>query len=168
MRALAADNPIMDLLDVDDRRFVVTRADDTDLPDIVGLLADDPLGSAREESDLEIYRQAFQRVRADEGQLIVVVREEDTHEIVGTMQLSLIPGLARAGVTRLQIEAVRIAEGVRGTGFGSAMLDWAHDYGRRHGAGLAQLTSDRLRDDAHRFYESLGYSATHLGFKRRL
>lgn len=85
--------------------------------------------------------------------------------IVGTLQLSLIPGLSRAGSTRLQIEAVRIGESAQGIGLGSAVFAWAHERGRESGARLAQLTTDRSRADAHRFYERLGYTASHEGLK---
>lgn len=96
-----------------------------------------------------------------------MVRDE-AGTTVGTMQLSLIPGLSRGGATRLQIEAVRVAAATRGSGLGRAMIAWAHGYGRRHGADLAQLTSDKTRRDAHRFYEGLGYVASHEGFKLEL
>jgi GNAT superfamily N-acetyltransferase len=84
------------------------------------------------------------------------------------MQLSLIPGLARGGTKRLLIEAVRVARSARGSGLGTALLGWAHDWGRAHGASLAQLTSDKTRVEAHRFYERLGYVASHEGFKSDL
>ena len=84
------------------------------------------------------------------------------------MQLTSIPGLARAGATRLQIEAVRVRAELRGNGLGGAMIAWAVAEGRRRGAGLVQLTSDQTRLDAHRFYERLGFAASHVGFKLAL
>lgn len=130
----------------------------------MALLADDVLGAERESSDLEPYLAAFHQIDRDPQQLLVAVR--DAHgRVVGTMQLTLIPGLSRGGATRLQIEAVRLSSDVRGTGLGTALFAWAHDYGRRHGATLAQLTSDRSRTDALRFYERLGYAASHEGLK---
>jgi GNAT superfamily N-acetyltransferase len=84
------------------------------------------------------------------------------------MQLTLIPGLSRGGAKRLHIEAVRVAASARGGGLGSALFDWAHAYGRSRGATLAQLTSDKSRSGAHRFYEKLGYRASHEGFKYQL
>ena len=84
------------------------------------------------------------------------------------MQLSIIPGLSRTGATRLQVEGVRIAASERSTGLGAAMLGWAHEHGRSHGAVLAQLTTDAVRTRAHAFYERLGYEARHVGFKREL
>jgi GNAT superfamily N-acetyltransferase len=86
--------------------------------------------------------------------------------LVGTMQLTLIPGLSRGGTKRLQIEAVRLASDTRGTGLGTALFEWAHAFGKQHGATIAQLTTDKRRVDAHRFYERLGYQASHEGLKR--
>ena len=157
----------MDSITVNDARFDLCRAVEADLPALVELLADDPLGQAREATTLEPYRAAFREIDADDHQLLLVVRSETT-AIVGTMQLTLIPGLARGGAKRLLIEAVRLAANVRGGGLGGALFDWAHWYGRDHGARLAQLTSDKSRTDAHRFYRGLGYEPSHEGFKRPL
>ena len=157
----------MESLDVDGRRFTVTRATEADLPEIVSLLADDVLGSNRESRQLEPYEAAFRELDSDPHQFLVAVRDEDG-AIVGTMQLTLIPGLARAGAKRLLIEAVRLASATRGSGLGTALFGWAHNYGRAHGATLAQLTSDKTRADAHRFYARLGYIASHEGFKSAL
>lgn len=96
---------------------------------------------------------------------MVAVRDET---IVGTLQLTLIPGLSRRGATRAQIEAVRVAGGERGSGLGTALLEWAIEESRRLGADLVQLTSDAGRVEAHRFYEQLGFTPTHLGFKLEL
>ena len=154
-------------LDLDGRRYTIARATESDIPALVGLLADDALGALRETSDLDHYRVAFREIDRDPQQLLVAVRDADG-VVVGTMQLTLIPGLARGGTTRLQIEAVRLASDTRGTGLGTALFEWAHRYGHRHGATLAQLTSDKTRTDAHRFYDGLGYEASHEGFKRPL
>lgn len=157
----------METLDVDGRRFTVARATAADLPAIVSLLADDVLGAERESKQLEPYEAAFRELDSDPHQLLIAVRDDDG-AIVGTMQLTLIPGLARAGAKRLLIEAVRLAPATRGSGLGTALFGWAHDYGRAHGATLAQLTSDKTRADAHRFYARLGYIASHEGFKSAL
>ncbi|HEY6932249.1 MAG TPA: GNAT family N-acetyltransferase [Marmoricola sp.] len=134
---------------------------------MAALLADDALGARRESSDLEPYLMAFREIDRDPNQLLVAVR--DPHDnLVGTMQLTLIPGLARAGSKRLQIEGVRLAAATRGSGLGTALFEWAHRYGQRHGAVLAQLTTDKTRTDAHRFYDRLGYRASHEGYKRPL
>jgi len=138
-----------------------------DLPAIVALLADDPIGATRESpDDLTPYEQAFARLAADPHQhLVVAVREGRT---VGTLQLSLIPGLSRRGSTRTIIEAVRIDATERGNGLGTVLIEWAIDKSRALGANLVQLTSDATRTDAHRFYERLGFVASHLGFKLAL
>lgn len=143
------------------------RAEPDDLPALVELLAADPLGSTREgfagEEDAEPYRRAFQAIDADPAQLLVVVERGD--EIVGTLQLSFIPGLARRGGLRAQIEAVRVHEKYRSQGLGIAMFEWAIDEARRRGCTLVQLTTDKTRVDAHRFYERLGFVASHEGLK---
>jgi GNAT superfamily N-acetyltransferase len=157
----------MESLDVGGERFTIARAEVRDLPALVQLLADDSLGSSRESEDLGPYEAAFREIDSDPNQFLLVVRD-DADAIVGTMQLTVIPGLARAGTKRLLIEAVRLGSGSRGSGLGAALFRWAHDYGREHGATLAQLTSDKARVDAHRFYERLGYVASHEGFKLAL
>lgn len=163
----ADDSEALDILEAGGRRFGVHRAQVDDVPALVALLSDDPLGSAREAASLEPYLRAFGEIEEDPQQLLTVLRDEEG-EVVGTLQLSLIPGLSRGGAMRLQIEAVRVAQAARGTGLGGAMIQWAHRYGRSRGARLAQLTSDASREDAHRFYERLGYTASHVGFKRDL
>lgn len=164
-RALAADhNGAMDTLTLAGRRFLIDRAATEDLPALVALLADDELGRERESSDLAPYETAFARLEEDPNQLLLAVRDQGG-EMVATMQLTLVPSLSRGGALRLQIEAVRVVASTRGTGLGTALFDWAHAWGRRHGAVLAQLTTDAARLDAHRFYERLGYAASHVGMK---
>ncbi|WP_324652019.1 GNAT family N-acetyltransferase [Georgenia sp. H159] len=157
----------MDLVHAGGRPYRLARAVEADVPAVVALLADDVLGADRETGELARYLAAFRRIDEDPKQLLVVVRD-DADAVVGTLQLTLIPGLARAGATRLQVEAVRLSSRVRGTGLGTAVFAWVHEYGRRHGADLVQLTSDRSRRDAHRFYERLGYLPGHVGFKLTL
>jgi GNAT superfamily N-acetyltransferase len=141
------------------------RATADDLPALVALLADDDLGRGREdpESDLAPYRRAFALVDADAAHLLVVAETGD--RIVGTLQLSVLPGLSRRGALRAQLEGVRVARGSRGAGLGAAMVGWAVDEARRRGCALVQLTTDRSRTDAHRFYARLGFAATHEGMK---
>jgi len=143
------------------------RAELDDLSALVELLAADPLGSTREgsagEEDMEPYRRAFQAIDADPAQLLLVVEHGD--EIVGTLQLSFIPGLARRGGLRAQIEAVRVHERYRSQGLGAAMFEWAIAEARRRGCALVQLTTDKTRADAHRFYERLGFIPSHEGLK---
>lgn len=138
-----------------------------DVAAIVRLLSDDPIGAGREDiGDLTVYVEAFARIDADPAHALVVVTDAaEADEVVGTLQLSILPGLARRAATRGQIEAVRVARSQRGRGVGAAMIRWAIDEAGRRGCTLVQLTSDKARPDAHRFYESLGFVATHEGFK---
>ncbi|CAL9555483.1 Aminoalkylphosphonate N-acetyltransferase [Nocardiopsis dassonvillei] len=146
---------------------VVDRARFEDVPAIVRLLADDRLGASRESPDEpEVYRRAFQEIDADPNQFLAVLRRGD--RVVGTLQLTFIPGLSRRGSLRVQVEAVRVHGSERGTGLGTAFMEWVERAARNRGAVLVQLTSDRKREDAHRFYERLGHEASHLGFKKRL
>ncbi|MEV5737938.1 GNAT family N-acetyltransferase [Streptomyces sp. NPDC052292] len=142
----------------------IRRATAPDLPAIVAMLADDPLGAQRESpDDLSPYRTALKRLDADPNQRLVVAVRED--RVVGTLQLTIIPGLSRRGATRSVIEAVRIHADERGSGLGTQLIQWAIDESRRQGCQLVQLTSDSSRTDAHRFYERLGFTASHVGFK---
>ncbi|MFF3334250.1 GNAT family N-acetyltransferase [Streptomyces sp. NPDC002888] len=138
-----------------------------DIPAIVAMLADDPLGAQRESpGDLTPYLTALERLRADPNQhLVVAVREG---RVVGTLQLTVIPGLSRRGSTRSIIEGVRIHADERGSGLGTRLIEWAVDESRRQNCQLVQLTSDNTRTDAHRFYERLGFTASHVGFKLQL
>lgn len=137
-----------------------------DLEAIVDLLADDPLGARREGGDLAPYAAAFARMTAERGQVQAVA--ELGGQVVGTLQLSIIPSLTRRGTTRAQIEGVRTLSTLRGKGIGEALFAWALDEARRRGAGLVQLTSDVSRGNAHRFYEHLGFVPSHTGFKLEL
>lgn len=138
-----------------------------DLPEIVAMLADDPLGASREDlDDPAPYRRAFDAIEADPHQHLVVADADGA--VVGTLQLTVIPGLSRKGASRALIEAVRVHSGHRGDGLGAAMVRWAVDEARRQDCSLVQLTSDATRKDAHRFYERLGFTASHVGFKLTL
>jgi ribosomal protein S18 acetylase RimI-like enzyme len=140
-----------------------------DVPAIVALLADDELGSQRENIGTPLdprYVDAFQAIEADANQRLVVVADGD--EIIGTLQLSFIPGIARMGSWRGQIEAVRIATRRRDSGLGQKMFEWAISECRSRGCSLVQLTTDKSRTDAHRFYEKLGFKASHEGYKLAL
>ncbi|MEE1820661.1 GNAT family N-acetyltransferase [Streptomyces sp. BE20] len=147
--------------------LTIRRATADDLAAIVAMLADDPLGATRESpDDLTPYRAAFARIDADPHQLLVVA--ERAGRTVGTLQLTVVPGLSRKGSTRTIVEAVRIHADERGSGLGTELIHWAIDRSRELGAELVQLTSDATRTDAHRFYERLGFVASHLGFKLAL
>ncbi|MEU8623769.1 GNAT family N-acetyltransferase [Streptomyces sp. NPDC048669] len=138
-----------------------------DLSEIVAMLADDPLGAGRESpDDLTPYRAAFQRLAGDPNQHLMVAVRAD--RIVGTLQLTVIPGLSRRGSTRSVIEGVRVHKDERGSGLGTRLIQWAVDESRRQECQLVQLTSDATRTDAHRFYERLGFVAGHVGFKLAL
>ena len=146
--------------------LVLRAAVRDDVGSIVALLAADQLGATRDGGDLTPYVAAFERIAADPSELVVVA--SDGSAAVATMQLSLLPGLARRGALRLQIEAVRVAEHLRGGGVGEEMARWAIAEAERLGCALVQLTSDRSRVDAHRFYERLGFEPSHVGYKLRL
>lgn len=145
------------------------KAHSGDLPAIVALLADDPLGAAREiaaERPDRAYLDAFAAIDADSNQLLAVaIDDDDDDRVIGCLQLSFIPGLSRTGMWRGQIESVRIAANHRGSGLGAAMIEWAVEQARARGCGLVQLTSDKRRPDAIRFYEKLGFVASHEGLK---
>lgn len=140
-----------------------------DLHSIVRMLADDPLGDRRESlgSPLDrAYVDAFEAISADRNQLLAVATLGD--EVVGTLQLSFIPGIARRGAWRGQIEAVRIRRSHRGAGLGEQLFAWAIGECRARGCRLVQLTTDVSRSDAHRFYERLGFVGSHVGYKLSL
>jgi GNAT superfamily N-acetyltransferase len=151
-------------------RVVLRTATEGDVAPIVALIAADQLGATRDgvrdEADLAAYAAAFQRIDSDPAHLLIVA--EAAGRIAGTMQLSFLPGLARRGALRAQIEAVRVAESQRGSGLGGAMLRWAIEEARRRGCALVQLTTDKSRTDAHRFYQRLGFIASHEGMKLAL
>ncbi|MFG2822402.1 GNAT family N-acetyltransferase [Kitasatospora sp. NPDC048365] len=147
--------------------LLIRPATADDLPAIVAMLADDPLGATRESpDDLTPYRAAYATIAADPHQHLVVA--ERAGRVVGTLQLTLVPGLSRRGATRTVIEAVRIHADERGAGLGTDLIEWAVTTSRGLDATLVQLTSDASRTDAHRFYERLGFTASHLGFKLAL
>lgn len=143
------------------------EANQADLPDIVAMLADDPLGSQRESpDDLTPYERALAIISAD-PRLMQIVCERDG-AIVGTMQLSITPGLSRRGMSRMNIEGVRVSSAARSGGIGKEMITWAIQHARELGCGLVELTTDKSRTDAHRFYDRLGFEQSHLGYKLKL
>ncbi|WP_313886291.1 GNAT family N-acetyltransferase [Amycolatopsis viridis] len=144
----------------------IRRARRSDVEVIVAMLADDHLGAGRETPGDPAYLRAFDAIDADPNQLLVVAEQDG--DVVGTLQLTIIPGLSRRGATRALVEAVRVRSVRRGGGLGATLLTWAVDEARRRGCALVQLTSDAARVDAHRFYERLGFQASHVGFKMML
>jgi GNAT superfamily N-acetyltransferase len=139
----------------------------SDLPAILELLADDDISRARDGAVSEAVDTAigaaFEAIEADPRNELIVVSEHGS--VVGTFQLTFTPSLSRGGSERMTIEAVRVRSDLRGRGVGRRMMRWALDRGRERGCRLAQLTTDKKRADAHRFYESLGFAATHEGLK---
>lgn len=145
---------------------MIRKAVRADLPAIVALLADDPLGAAREDTGPPLdprYAEAFAAIERDPNQLLAVV--DDGGTVIGCLQITFIPGLSRRGMLRGQIESVRVAAARRKSGLGRLMFDWAIAECRRRGCGLVQLTTDKSRADAQRFYQSLGFTASHEGMK---
>jgi GNAT superfamily N-acetyltransferase len=146
---------------------VFRQAREEDLAAIVALLVDDELGAQREAvADLQPYQEAFARIEADPNQLLVVMERDG--EVIGTQQLTFIPGLSFQGAVRAQIEAVRVRTDLRGSGLGTRLIEWAIEEARRRGCYLVQLSSNNVRLDAHRFYTRLGFEASHTGFKLKL
>jgi ribosomal protein S18 acetylase RimI-like enzyme len=140
-----------------------------DLASIIALLADDRLGRAREDSSdppAPCYVAAFAAIERDPNQTLVVA--ERGGAVVGSLQLSFLAGLSHRGAWRGQIEGVRIAASERGAGLGRRMIEWAIEACRARGCRLVQLTSDKTRADAIRFYQSLGFKPSHEGMKLAL
>ena len=143
------------------------RARKEDLVDIVRMIADDKLGKQREDySDplLKKYDKAFQNIDDDDNQELIII-ENDLSEIIGTLQLSFIQYLTYQGGIRAQIEAVRIRDDQRAKGIGEELIQWAIARANEKGAHLVQLTTDKQRPEALKFYEKLGFRATHEGMK---
>lgn len=142
------------------------KAHKEDLPAIVRLLADDELGSKREKYEdplPDIYYQAFAAIESQIGNQILLAVEED--KVIGCIQLTMIPGLARQGMKRAQIEGVRVDKDYRGKRIGEALFKEAIAVAKAENCGLVQLTTDKARKDAYRFYERLGFTASHEGMK---
>lgn len=138
----------------------------SDVPALVGMLADDPLGAARETTDMTPYLAAYDAIAASPAQQLIV--GEVAGRIVATCQLTLLPGLSRQGATRALVEAVRVASDLRSSGIGAALMAEAEARARAAGAAMIQLTTDKTRLRAHAFYERLAYEQSHLGYKKAL
>ncbi|RAO02500.1 GNAT family N-acetyltransferase [Micromonospora saelicesensis] len=138
-----------------------------DLPAVIALLADDVLGKARDFTEVdEAYERAFAAIDADPRNQLIVA--EQAGELVGCLQITYIPGLGRHGSERSLIESVRVRSDRRGQGLGRDLMTWAVDQARQRGCALVQLTTDKTREDAHRFYLGLGFVASHEGMKLAL
>lgn len=165
--------PALLTADVDGGTFRLRHALPADLPAIVALLADDSLGAGRERAeDMAPYEQAFEAIDADRSHLLavgdLVPPGSEEGPVVATFQLSFLPGISRQGSWRSQIEGVRVAGSLRGQGIGNLMVQWAIEESRRRGCSMMQLTTHKSRTAAHRFYERLGFDASHEGMKLTL
>ena len=152
-----------------DDAVTIRSATEADLDALIAMLANDPLGQTREQTDagsLARYRTAFADIAADPRNDILVAERQGA--VIGCLQLTFIPGLSYTGGERAQIEAVRVAADARGHGLGRRLVEHAIAAARARGAVLVQLTSDKSRPDALAFYEQLGFTASHEGFKLRL
>lgn len=144
--------------------MIIRRATAEDVPAIVAMLADDELGALRESpDDLAPYARAFEVIDASDHEVLVVAERDG--EVVGTLQLTVLRGLSRRGALRAQVEGVRVASAARGQGLGEKLVRWAVEEARTRGCVVVQLTSDKSRVGAHRFYHRLGFAQTHEGFK---
>jgi GNAT superfamily N-acetyltransferase len=149
-----------------DQEVTFREATADDLAEIVRLLADDPLGATRETPGEEIpeaYFTAFAAIEKDPNNAVIVA--ELGGRIAGTLQLTFIPGLTYTGGERAQIEGVRVAAEARGHGVGQAIIGWAIEQARARGCRVVQLTTDRQRPDAIRFYQKMGFRPSHMGMK---
>lgn len=148
-------------------KITIRRATKDDLIQIIRILAGDKLGRLREDlgdNISEKYYSAFEKIDSDSSQMLIVA-ENEFGEIVGTMQLSFIQYLSYRGGMRAQAETVFVREDCRGKGVGSKLMMFAADTAKQKGAHLIQLTTDKQRPEAVRFYERLGYKASHEGMK---
>ncbi|WP_299114785.1 GNAT family N-acetyltransferase [uncultured Winogradskyella sp.] len=143
------------------------KATEKDIAKIVEMIADDELGKKRENFKLPLpneYIKAFKNINSDNNQELIVVESKDS-EVIGTLQLSFIQYLTYRGGVRAQIEAVRIRKDKRGLGIGKTMFQWAINSAKERNAHLLQLTTDKKRPEAIKFYEDLGFIKSHEGMK---
>ncbi|TLQ43101.1 GNAT family N-acetyltransferase [Streptomyces marianii] len=145
-------------------KILIRRAAEQDLPRLVGLLAADRLGAARETpQELDPYRKAFTAINTSPHQILAVA--ETTGVVVGTVQLSFLQGLAWRGSLRALTEALYVHPDHRGIGIGTTMMGWTIRQARARGCAIMELTSHQSRTDAHDFYTRLGFTHSHAGFK---
>lgn len=148
--------------------MIFRKATKNDLPFIVKLMANDKLGKLREnyqEPLPESYYEAFEVIYSDPNQELMVAEMENESEIAGTFQLTFIPYLSYQGKLRAQIENVFVREDLTGQGIGKKIFEWAIERSKKRNAHLLQLTSDKQRPSAIKFYENLGFIASHEGMK---
>ena len=145
------------------------QATQSDLSEIVRMLADDFLGQTREryENPLpESYLKAFAEIEADNNNELIVA--ENDGEVIGTLQITFTPSISFQGGKRATVESVRVDEKYRGQGIGKEMMKWAIERAKQENCISMQLTTNLERTDAHRFYENLGFKGSHLGMKLKL
>ena len=150
--------------------LIIRRASQKDVPGIVELIANDELGRLRENFKTplpEQYLNAFGKINSDQNQELMVMLN-DSGAVIGTLQLSFIQYLTYQGGIRGQIEAVRVHENYRNKGIGQELIQWAVDRAKKRGAHVVQLTTDKKRDAAVKFYEKLGFISSHEGMKLHL
>jgi len=148
--------------------YKIRKARERHLSAIITMLADDELGIKREDAgNQSAYITAFRRITSDPNQELMVMTDPQDN-VVGTLQLTMIPYLTYQGGIRAQIEAVRVHKAYRGEGLGRKMFEWAIAKAKANGAHLIQLTTDKKRPEALEFYKSLGFKATHEGMKMPL
>lgn len=139
------------------------RAEREDLPAIIALLKDDELGSSRESESSDDYIEAFEEIRCDSSQMLIVAFLDEV--LVGTVQVSILRHLSRRGARRAQLESVRVSAKARRKGVGKRMISYVIELARSKGCEIVQLSSDKKRTDAIEFYKSLGFTCSHEGLK---
>jgi GNAT superfamily N-acetyltransferase len=140
-----------------------------DLSSIVRMLADDELGSQRERFEDPLpapYYSAFEQIRSDANHELIVAERDG--EVIGTLHLMFLPSISFQGGLRAQVESVRVDRQFQNRGIGGAMMRWSLERAKQRGAHMVQLTTHQTRKDAHRFYEKLGFTGSHLGMKLSL
>lgn len=166
------DLPLPVVLDSRSGLMTLRRGSADDVDSLMLLLSDDPVSASRgdraSESDRPAYLSALEHIVQDPSNDVLLALDGE-QRVVGAMQLTRIPGMARRGSARLLVEAVRVRSDARSSGIGSAMMRWVMDVAATAlDVGLVQLTFDASRTDAHRFYERLGFAASHVGFKYQI
>lgn len=137
-----------------------------DIPAVVALLTDDILGKTRESSDLAPYFATFEAMQSEGGNQLIVGEKDGA--VGACYQLTIISGLSLSATRRAQVDGVRIASHLRGQGYGVLLFEDAEARGRAAGCTLLQLTSNKARDSAHRFYDRIGMTPSHVGYKKDL
>lgn len=151
------------------KEVVFRPAGRNDLPSVIRMLAEDDLGSQRERYEdppPQSYYAAFEQIDRDPNHELIVA--ETNGEVIGTLHLMFLPSISFQGGLRAQVESVRVDKNYRNQGIGNEMMKWTIKRARERGAHVVQLTTHQSREDAHRFYERLGFKASHLGMKLSL